>query len=496
MAQPVGAGRHQALGVGPVHGGRCALHHPLHRLVEPGRGPAWRGLGLVFVVQVGQDRQVLVGLIGDGGSVVLGQVLLELVDQGRGHYDAAVLRALADHVQDPADALGAGGVDVVDGLQVATLGRAQLRGAKSGRVEPVQRARAPAAQQTHILGRHGFKCGPLIAREGPAGAQRPHRDLGRCHPREGVADHVALLHEEVEQATQDPLCLLPRRGLQRAFERPPQRRPALQVARRAPASRRLLQERHEGHGVFGRERGHGLAALQHGPQQQALGFAPVGALRVRLFLLRGQPGRDRLIVVAGRQQAALRPECALTAVQLGWDLELFQGDQVGGGSDHQSQLPRIGLRSANQRVLADGQVRGICVQLHPLGDARSLELADTWRDRPPSPAHAVDAFGQQEEGVQAGLLEVAGQGGCKPGLHAVAAGRQLTDRLLQPVQGKQLPLDQPGTSLQPGALFGVLLRGLAVFLDVALNLLGLAEILHANGLDELLQCGRRLGSRL
>ena len=357
----------------------------------------------------------------------------------------------------------------------------------------MQRPRAPAAEQALILGRHGFKCGPLIAREGPARAQRPHRDLGRCHPREGVADHVALLHEEVEQATQDSLCLLPRRSLERAFERSPQRRPALQVPWRAPAGRGFLQERHKRHGIFGRERGHGLAALQHRPQQQALGLTPVGALGVGLFLLRSQPSRDRLVVVAGRQQTALSSESALTAVQLGWDLELFQGDQVGGGFDHLRQLCRCELRSPDLGVRTDDQTCLGLVQAHPIGDAFTLELANARCDGPPARAHAVDALGEQEEGVQAGLLEVAGHGRCKPGLHAIARFGVLADQRFQPVQGQQLALDQAGASLLPAGFFGLFGRLLAEDLDVAFQLLALAEVLHAVGFCERLQRRAFLG---
>ena len=311
-------------------------------LVLLGNSLVWIGLRDVFV-QVDQDCQGFIALSGDSAFSVFGEMALELVDQGGGHHHTAVLRAFADHVQDPADVLATGIVDVVDRLQVPALGRAQLRGAKSGGIQPVQRTRSAPTQGALISRRHGFQHGPLIARQGSARAQRPNRHLGWGHPSKRIADHVGLLHEEVEQTIQDPLRLLPRTRLQRALDRSPQRRPALQVPGGAPARRRILQKRHVGRGIFCRERGHRLAALQHRPQQQALSFPAVRALGVGLLVLGGQPGHDGLVVVAGRQHAAMGPKLTLAAVQLGRHPELLQRHQVGGGLDHPGQLLGIGL---------------------------------------------------------------------------------------------------------------------------------------------------------
>ncbi len=129
----------------------------------------------------------------------------------------------------------------------------------------------------------------LTDHPGPLGrAQAAGRiELGRpaqrhAHPRPGVAHQIVLVDQVAIQIAQDGQGLTLGRRRQRAFERTPQRRPALAAARAAPAAARLgvgleVAVRDAVLMVHRRQR---LALLDDGPQQEALGLLAIGPLGV------------------------------------------------------------------------------------------------------------------------------------------------------------------------------------------------------------------------
>ena len=132
----------------------------------------------------------------------------------------------------------------------------------------------------------------------------------------------------------------------------------------------MSKERAIGNGVFGRERSQCPAALQHGPENEPLGFLAVCPLCGR-GLVKPEPGLHRFVVVAGAQRASRRrrPEGALRAIDL---------------LRHEKLFPRhhIVLRSnRHQRSCALGQCRMLreeCLDLPGIGDAKTRDR------RPPS----------------------------------------------------------------------------------------------------------------
>ena len=134
------------------------------------------------------------------------------------------------------------------------------------------------------------------------------------------------------------------------------------------------------------------------------------------------------------------PKAPSTSIQRGRDDELFEWADVGRGLHHCGQQTGAELLARTQGVFANRHTDGVGMVPHPGGNALRLERADALDAASPAQPQPVDPFGQLGQREDVGRGQERGELRTQPGGHGVAGRRVLRGHLLQPSQGRQLPV--------------------------------------------------------